>query len=84
MYKSLVIFSTFLISSVVVQATPLRGGSWCFNPKNEPFWGAATAKCCNGWMGEDRRCHDITDCGAFYTCCINEWNSGNHHTDTCT
>ncbi|KAI8359679.1 hypothetical protein B0O80DRAFT_440799 [Mortierella sp. GBAus27b] len=84
MHTSLAIVASFLIGSIAVQAAPIQGGSWCFNPKSEPFWGAATAKCCKGWMGEDRRCHDIPDCKGFYNCCINDWKSGNHLTDTCT
>lgn len=59
-------------------------GSWCNQPKNEPFWGAATSRCCQGWMGDDRRCHDVPDCAAFYRCCIEEYNSANKVTDTCT
>ncbi|KAF9352990.1 hypothetical protein BGX26_009238 [Mortierella sp. AD094] len=84
MYKSIVLIGAFLFSAITVQAGPIPGGSWCYNPQNEPFWGAATSGCCNGWMGNDRRCHDIPDCQAFYSCCINKWNSGNHLTDTCT
>ncbi len=52
-------------------------GSWCNEPKNEAFWGAATASCCNGWMGNDRRCYGITDCNGFYRCCKNRWRSNN-------
>ncbi|KAF9945172.1 hypothetical protein BGZ70_004003, partial [Mortierella alpina] len=67
-----------MLGSAVVQGAPTKGGSWCNKPKNEPFWGAASSACCNGWMGEDRRCHDIPDCRAFYTCCINKYQSANH------
>ncbi|KAF9375131.1 hypothetical protein CPB97_011683 [Podila verticillata] len=83
MHSSIVFVGALLASLVAVQAAPLQGGSWCYNPKNEPFWGAATSSCCNGWMGSDRRCHDIPDCRAFYTCCIDNWQSGNKPTDKC-
>ncbi|KAG0216373.1 hypothetical protein BGX28_002843, partial [Mortierella sp. GBA30] len=87
MTKSLVLIGAFLLGTAVVQAAPAPapvGGSWCNNPKNEPFWGAATAGCCNGWLGTDHRCHDIPNCEGFYSCCISKWNSNNHLTDTCT
>ncbi|ORZ19245.1 hypothetical protein BCR41DRAFT_351805 [Lobosporangium transversale] len=85
MYKSLVLIGAFLFSAVAVQAAPTTqdSGSWCYNPKNEPYWGAATASCCNGNLGDDRRCHNISDCRAFYRCCMIKWNSGNHESDKC-
>ncbi|KAI7822712.1 hypothetical protein BC939DRAFT_453424 [Gamsiella multidivaricata] len=83
MHKSLVLLGAFLFSAVAVQAGPLPGGSWCNKPKNEPFWGASTTSCCNGWMDSNRRCHDIPNCQAFYTCCIDKWHSANKPTDSC-
>ncbi|KAG9325049.1 hypothetical protein KVV02_001048 [Mortierella alpina] len=45
MYKSLVLLAAFMLGSAVVQGAPTKGGSWCNQPKNEPFWGAASATC---------------------------------------
>ncbi|KAF9328098.1 hypothetical protein BG006_008658 [Podila minutissima] len=83
MHSSIVFVGALLASLVAVQAGPIQGGSWCNQPKNEPFWGAASANCCKGWMDSNRRCHDIPDCRAFYTCCINNWHSNNKPTDHC-
>lgn len=70
--------AVFLVASLqLTNAAPTGKGAWCNNPKNEPFWGAATASCCNGWMGTDRRCYGIRDCENFYRCCRDRYNSDN-------
>lgn len=66
-----------VIRMKLVNSAPTSTGSWCNEPKNEQFWGAATSGCCNGWMGNDRRCYGIKDCDGFYRCCKDRWNSNN-------
>ncbi|KAF9585506.1 hypothetical protein BGW38_002057 [Lunasporangiospora selenospora] len=87
MHKSILFLAAIVLGSAAVQA---ESGSWCYSPKNEKFWGQASAECCRpagGSMGGDRRCYglngDLGKCRAFYACCIDTWGSGNHYDNAC-
>ncbi|KAF9905466.1 hypothetical protein EC991_001633 [Linnemannia zychae] len=90
MYKSIIALTVALAFGAVASAAPTEQGSWCNSPKNEQFWGQASAECCRqngGHMGSDRRCYGLlgndTSCRNFYACCIGTWSSNNHVTDKC-
>ena len=87
MQKIFVLVAALALSAVAVQA---ESGSWCYSPKGEKFWGQASSECCRsngGHMESDRRCYGLSGdearCRSFYSCCIGNWNSGNHLSDKC-
>ncbi|KAF9428541.1 hypothetical protein BGZ94_002026, partial [Podila epigama] len=91
MYKSIIALTLAIaFGSAVVSAAPTESGSWCFDPKNESYWGHATSSCCNmtgANMEKDRRCYglnrNIDACHHFYRCCIGFWKSSNAPDDKC-
>ncbi|KAK3829737.1 MAG: hypothetical protein J3R72DRAFT_496209 [Linnemannia gamsii] len=56
-HKSIVAIAVAIdFGSAIVSAAPLDQGSWCYNPKNEQFWGQASSECCRsngGHMASD-------------------------------
>lgn len=77
-------------SSTAEDASTAESGSWCYKPKNEPFWGAATGDCCavaGGRMHSNRRCFGMSvlpnRCRRFYACCIADWRSDNNGYESC-
>ncbi|CAH0387454.1 unnamed protein product [Bemisia tabaci] len=77
-----------LLPAIAQGLTLAESGSWCYEPANEAFWGHATAACCPGEMGSDRRCYglivDEWKCQRFYRCCIRRFNSNNSPDNPCS